>query len=123
MRNFLFQQSNLSILNPILEQKCFNTLLHQWPRDIAIPNWSFEGILAICVTISSRPQALVFSKATVEHGVAVYNAEEHKFVGYGAQFEEEGVLFIPLALDTSIGLGLVVKKRVLRQLAINDNLP
>ena len=72
---------------------------------------------ALDVTVTSYLQIIVVSSAALSPGAALVQAEERKYARHGNSCSEQGIMFIPLAVE-SLGGWSSVAISTLRRIAI-----
>ena len=88
--------------------------------DLLIPYWQGGQDAAIDFTVVNPLQAALVQKAAMEGSAAVEKAHQDKIQKYWERCREEGIAFIPVAVDTLGGFhreGLKTVTKLGRQLA------
>ena len=92
------------------------------PADVLIPVWSGGRDTALDFTVVNPLQEALVNAASEDGSSAVEHAHQLKLRKYGERCEGEGILFLPMAVDTLGGWhpeALEVITRLGRQLARN----
>ena len=117
LRDAIHDKSASASLAPRKEQKDLIPGSRSKPGDIFIPSWKSGKPAAFDVTVTSSLQASVIVHAAETSGYALKQAEEKKFSKHNQGCEDQGITFIPLAVETLGGWSPLAVK-TLRRIAI-----
>ena len=80
------------------------------PADVLIPIWTHGKDTTIDVTVVNPLQSGLVVKVAENRGYAVEAAHNRKVARYANRCEEEGMVFVPLAVDTLVGGGVTSRR-------------
>ena len=105
-------------LSPFIEKR--NLLV--WknssrPGDIFLPSWKSVRPAALDVTVTSPLQPNIINHAAEKSGYAIEAAEERKYAQHENNCSEQGISFVPLAVE-SLGRLSVARKKALNRIAL-----
>ena len=103
-------------MSPVIEKR--NLIAGNSSRygDIFLPSWKSGRPAALDVTATSPMQPNIINHATEKSGYALEAAEERKYA-HENSCSEQGISFIPLAVESLGGLSVTLNK-VLKQIAL-----
>ena len=84
------------------------------PGDVSIANWRHDQTAALDYTVVSPFTASVLTRAAVERGYTAKQAEQTKDHKYLHRCKQQGLLFIPCAVETCGGWGKQARKAFYR---------
>ena len=105
IRDIIFFACKSAGLSPMLEaNNLLNNSLHR-PGDVYIPNWTLGSPSAVDVTLTCPLQTNFNIRAAEEVGYTCRLAEDRKLAASYEVCARNGIGFIPVALETSGGVG------------------
>ena len=120
VRDAFFAAAAEAHLGPIKEPDGLLPGSDDRPADVLLPYWSQGKDVAVDITVVNPLQTALVARAAQEGGSAVQHAHEAKVRKYGERCSQEGITFVPLAVDTFRGWhqsALEVLSKLGRQLA------
>ena len=120
VRDAFFAAAAEAHLGPIKEPDGLLPGSDDRPADVLLPYWSQGKDVAVDITVVNPLQTALVARAAQEGGSAVQHAHEAKVRKYGERCSQEGITFVPLAVDTFGGWhqsALEVLSKLGRQLA------
>ena len=120
VRDAFFAAAAEAHLGPIKEPDGLLLGSDDRPADVLLPYWSQGKDVAVDITVVNPLQTALVARAAQEGGSAVQHAHEAKVRKYGERCSQEGITFVPLAVDTFGGWhqsALEVLTKLWRQLA------
>jgi hypothetical protein len=88
------------VLGPIGEGRFLLPGSDRCPADIYIPSWSGGLDCALDVTVINPLQQLTIARAAATPGHALNIVYERKIAGAAAVCRQQGIAFVPLALES-----------------------
>ena len=108
-------------MSPVIEKRNLIAENNSRPGDVYLPSWKSGQSAALDITMTSSLQPNIISHAAEKSGYAIEAAEDRKFAQYGNSCAQQGILFVPLAIDVLGGLSRTPKKALLRMSLIADS--
>ena len=86
-------------LSPVIEKRNLIAENNSRPEDVYLPSWKSGQSAALDITVTSSLQPNIISLAAEKSGYAIEAAEDRKYALYGNSFAQQGILFVPLAIE------------------------
>ena len=100
VRNAICQAAMQAGLGPVMEPEGLLTGSDDRPADVLVPFWSGGRDTAIDVTVVNPLQSAMVGRVADDGAYAVGEAHSRKLRNYSARCAAEGIVFLPLAVDT-----------------------
>ena len=100
LRDALHQTAAAAALAPVKEGRFLLPGRDARPADLLIPRWSGGQDAALDVTVVSALQPAMVAGSATTDGYAVSQAFKRKVTRVGEACRQEGIAFIPIAVDT-----------------------
>ena len=100
LRDVVYQTAQQAHLGPRKEPDGLLPGTDERPADVLLPYWTHGRDTAIDVTVVNALQAALVGRVATDGGHAVAHSHSIKVKKYEARCEAEGIIFVPLALDT-----------------------
>ena len=108
-------------LSPVIEKRNLIAGNGSRPGDIFLPSWKSGRPAALDVTVTSPLQPNIINHAAEKSGYAIEAAEERKYAQHENDCSEQGILFVPLAVESLGGLSVTLKKALKRIALLADS--
>ena len=114
LRDVLFEAAASAALGPVREERHLLPGSAARPGDVLIRRWSDGKDDAIDVTVTGPPARTYVAAAAEEAGSALTRAFNRKVQGAAAACQQQGVVLLPIALETLGGFHKVAVEQVKR---------
>ena len=114
VRDLLYEAAASAALAPVREGRFLLPGTAAKPADILIPRWVDGKDGALDVTVTSPLCQTNMARAAAEAGSALRSAYERKVQGAAAACQEQGLSFLPIAMETLGGLHQVATVQLKR---------
>ena len=101
-------------LSPVIEKRNLIAENNSRPGDVSLPCWKSGQSAALDITVTSSLQPNIISHAAEKSGYPIEAAEDRKYTEYENSCAQQGILFVPLAIEVLGGLSRTLKKALLR---------
>ena len=91
------------------------------PGDIFPPSWKSVRPAALDVTVTSPLQSNIINQAAEKSGYAIEAAEERSYAQHKNNCSEQGISFVPLAVESLGGLSITLKQALKRIALLADS--
>ena len=110
-------------LSPVIEKQNIIAGNSSRPGDIILPSWKSGRPAALDVTVTSikKLQPNIINHAAEKCGYAIEAAEEQKYAQHENNCSEQGISFVPLAVESLGGLSVTLKKALKRIALLADS--
>ncbi|XP_075259889.1 uncharacterized protein LOC142351636 [Convolutriloba macropyga] len=108
-------------LSPIIEKRNLIAENNSRPGDVYLPCWKSGQSAALDITVTSSLQPNIISHASEKSGYAIEAAEDRKYAQYENSCAQQGIMFVPLAIEVLGGLSRTLKKALLRMSLLADS--
>ena len=86
-----------------------------------MPSWKSGQSAALDIAATSSLQPNIIFHAAEKSGYAIEAAEDRKYAQYENNCAQQGILFVPLAIEVLGGLSRTLKKALLRMSLLADS--
>ena len=101
-------------MSPVIEKRNIFAGNSSGPGDIFLPSRKSSRPAALDVNVTSPLQPNIINHAAEKSSYAIEAAEERKYAQHENCFSEQGILFVPLAVESLCGLLVTLKKKLKR---------
>ena len=108
-------------LYPVIEKRNLTAGNGSRPGDICLSSWKSGRPAALDVTVTSPLQPKIINHAAEKSGYEIEAAEERKYAQHEKNCSEQGILFVPLAVESLGGLSVTLKKALKRIALLADS--
>ena len=108
-------------LSPVIEKRNLIAENNSRPGDVYLPCWKSGQSAALDITVTSSLQPNIISHAAEKSGYAIEAAEDRKYAQYENSCAQQGIMFVPLAIEVLGGLSRTLKKALLRMSLLADS--
>ena len=108
-------------LSPKIEKRNFIAENNSRQGDGYLPSWKSGQFAALEITMTSSLQPSIISYAAERSGYAIEASEDRKYDQYENSCAQQGILFVPLAIEVLGGLLRSLKKALLRMSLLADS--
>ena len=108
-------------MSPVIEKRNLIARNGSRPGDIFLPSWKSGRPAALDVTVTSPLQPNIINHAAEKSGYAIEAADERKYAQHKNDCSEQGILFVPLAVESLGGLSVTLKKALKRIALLADS--
>jgi hypothetical protein len=112
LRDHLYQMAAAAALGPVKESRFLLPGDDRRPADVYIPNWAGGQDAAFDVTVVNPLQAATVEEAAVTPGHALTYAFTRKMNGAAEDCQRQGIVFLPIAVETFGGWHQAAEREV-----------
>ena len=121
IRDCIASACSAANLSPAIEKRNLIAENNSRPRDVYLPSWKSGQSVALDITATSSLQPNFISHAAEKSGYAIEAAEDQKYAHYEKRCAQQGIYFVPLAIDVLGGLSKTLKKALMRMSLLADS--
>ena len=100
LRNALYSTARTGCLAPVNEASALIPVSRSRPADVLLPNWTAGKDTALDVTVVNPLQAKLVDNTATNPGSALQYAYNWKMKGAGEACRQEGIVFLPMPVET-----------------------
>ena len=108
-------------LSPVTEKRNLIVENNSRPGDVYLLSWKSGQSAALDITVTSSLQPNIITYAAEKSGYAIEAAEDRKYAQYENSCAQQGILFVPLAIEVLGCLSRTLKKALLRMSLLADS--
>ena len=109
VRDCIASACSAANLSPVIEKRNLIAENNSRPGGVYLPSWKFGQSAALDITVTSSLQPNIISHSAEKSGYAIKAAEDRKYAQYENGCAQQGILFVPLAIEVLGGLSRTLK--------------